>query len=256
MENIILRLKEEQLSQLILLATFAVIIFEFFLIYGYRRIGIYGHIAILVICVFVPEHRPHVSIPLGAVALLPLFRLIAEGLPVFTDKGLHWLFVLYFLMFISMLIFIRKNQFSIATRWVIALKLSPLAIGLGLLFSLVYSTIFSESHQIMSTTSRVGLSITILIFIGFIEELLFRGIIQGIFIEYTDLWTGVAITTVLFGIMHGPSGGFPAVFFGFVSGLVLCVTYVITNSLIFNTILHSSMNIFIFSGIPTWGAFI
>lgn len=90
-----------------------------------------------------------------------------------------------------------------------------------------------------------------LLLVGPVEELLFRGVVQGVLREAVDVNLAIVFASLLFGFAHvAATGGFhisslPYVLVTFVLGLVLGYVYERTESLVIPSIAHGIYNSFL-----------
>jgi membrane protease YdiL (CAAX protease family) len=72
-----------------------------------------------------------------------------------------------------------------------------------------------------------------MIVIGFLEEILFRGIVFRILQGWLGTWTAVLISVVVFALAHAPNAGVTAIALASVAGagLLLCAAYMLTGRL-------------------------
>jgi membrane protease YdiL (CAAX protease family) len=71
---------------------------------------------------------------------------------------------------------------------------------------------------------------------GLGEELLFRGVIQALLVEWTSLWPGVILASVLFGLAHAISTAY--LIYAALVGLYLGGIYVATGNLLVPALAH------------------
>lgn len=93
-----------------------------------------------------------------------------------------------------------------------------------------------ESYQ-RFYSSFIMLCLTVII-IPVIEELLFRGVIQNLFIKYIGLQKGLILTAIFFGILHGKSMLFIFLVFYFTGWL-----YFKTKNIIYAICVHICINL-------------
>lgn len=81
-----------------------------------------------------------------------------------------------------------------------------------------------------------------LVFTCVAEEVFFRGYVQNSFASITNQWTGIGIASILFGIVHFPSGPV-IVLFTCLAGLLYGLTYHFSGRLVAAIGMHFSVNI-------------
>lgn len=89
-----------------------------------------------------------------------------------------------------------------------------------------------------------------LLFVGFGEELLFRGIIQRDVEQAFDWQSGLILSSVLFGILHLTWRSAPEIFFTAAAGFILGYVYYRTRSLVGPVALHAVNNVMLVSVMP------
>jgi membrane protease YdiL (CAAX protease family) len=134
-------------------------------------------------------------------------------------------------------------------------KLSPvqLAVGLsGLLFAVVEYLILKPELVISELTwQSVWLPVLIfLVFTGFVEELMFRGVLQRAAVEAFGEWWGIIYISLLFAVMH--MGYKSLIDVGFVFLVALFFSWVVkkTGSLFGVTLAHGITNIGLYLILP------
>lgn len=97
----------------------------------------------------------------------------------------------------------------------------------------------------------VMIPITIL-FVGPGEELVFRGVVQGLFRRAYGVVPGIVIASVLFGVAHytalAGSGKLTYIVVTILLGLILGGLYELTNNILVPTIVHGIYNAILFAG--------
>jgi membrane protease YdiL (CAAX protease family) len=85
-------------------------------------------------------------------------------------------------------------------------SLIPLAVGLGLAYALSFmlapDTSTNGLYERMTWAAAVPFLVVIMLAPGFFEESLFRGYIQRRLLQRWSAWVAIAVTTMLFALMH------------------------------------------------------
>lgn len=97
------------------------------------------------------------------------------------------------------------------------------------------------------------LAVVMVGFVGFVEELLFRGVLQRVLERRLGMLPGLLLASALFGLMHSVYGSPMAILFASVVGLLFGVLYDVTDSLVLVSVTHGLMNVFLFGIIPLTG---
>lgn len=89
--------------------------------------------------------------------------------------------------------------------------------------------------------------------VGFVEELLFRGILQQVLEHRLGVVPGLVLASGLFGLMHSGHGVPEAMAFAAGIGLLFGVLYDVTDSLALVAALHGGLNVLLFGVLPLDG---
>jgi membrane protease YdiL (CAAX protease family) len=84
--------------------------------------------------------------------------------------------------------------------------------------------------------------LTLVVIAPFSEELIFRGYLLGKLRAKVPLWAAVLITSVLFGLLHVPGGGWSVAVDVFALSITLCLLRVYTGSIWASILLHMIKN--------------
>lgn len=105
------------------------------------------------------------------------------------------------------------------------------------------------------TVSDVAiLTVIMIVFVGFVEELLFRGILQKVLERRLGLVPGLLLASGIFALMHSGHGVPMAIAFAGGAGLLFGVVYDVTDSLVLVAVMHGGLNVLLFGVIPLDGA--
>ena len=142
-----------------------------------------------------------------ALMLLPLFRLLNVAMPVFFHLTLHSYVMVYAPMFIPIYL-ILKEKFI--TREEAGLTFErfwyylPLSVSLGL--ALGWGEYLILKPQMLTVENDLQdiiiLVLTMIIFVGVVEEFVFRSALQTVLQERIGLVSGLLLTSLIFGFMH------------------------------------------------------
>lgn len=188
-------------------------------------------------------------------ALVSILSLVSLSLPVFTTVRLLWLASIYTIMYVPLLLTVRYQKLSRRYVGLIINKatvyLVPLGILLGMALGVIeYRLLSALTIFTLQTSNLIVLSIVLLLFVAFVEELLFRSMLQQRFIERCGVIPGILITSAIFGLMHAGLANFVEVLYAGIVGVLLGVSFYKTKSLIFVTVINGVSNIAIFGLIP------
>jgi hypothetical protein len=102
----------------------------------------------------------------------------------------------------------------------------------------------------LSFENLLMLTIVMVFFVGLIEELIFRSVLQTRLEQALSAPESLLITSFLFGLMHSGYGTYYEMLYtGFV-GLVIGFIFYKTRSLPFIAVLHGFVNVFLFGILP------
>jgi Predicted metal-dependent membrane protease len=230
---------------------------EILIFLGKVEIAIWIHIGSLIALSLssISVKDPEIQKIHQALMLLPVLRLINLSMPVFFKTTLYTFIFVYGSLAIPVAIVIIHQRYSleqigvsmknIAAYMVLSIPLS-LALGFG-----EYLTIKS-GYLIPDLTFENLLKLTIIMvfFVGLIEELIFRSILQTRLEKALSVDDSLLITTLLFGLMHSGYGTFYEILYtGFV-GLIMGLIFYKTRSLPFIAVLHGFINVSLFGILP------
>jgi membrane protease YdiL (CAAX protease family) len=134
---------------------------------------------------------------------------------------------------------------NIGAYMILSIPLS-FALGLG-----EYLTIRAE-YLIPDLTfeNLLKLTIVMVFFVGLIEELIFRSILQTRLDQALSISESLLITSLLFGLMHSGYGTFHEIFYTSFVGFLIGLAFYKTKSLPFIVVLHGFINVFLFGILP------
>lgn len=190
-----------------------------------------------------------------ALMLLPILRLVNLSMPVFFDTTLYTFIFVYGPLLIPLAIIVINQRSSFEHVGITAKNLPAytiLSIPLGFLLGLGEYLTIRTGYLIpdLSIVNLLKLTFIMVFFVGLVEELIFRSILQTRLEEALGMKEGVLIAGLLFGLMHSGYGTFYEVLYtGFV-GLFIGFAFYKTRSLPFVVVLHGLVNVFLFGVLP------
>lgn len=236
--------------------TILIVCSEVALLVGRTDIALWGHFVTLVGCVFATALAPRNSSALTALAFLPLFRLVNLGMPRLTDVTLYWLVLVYGAFLPSLYVLYRARGRGLSD-WDPGrtLRLLVPAAVVGALLAGVRAALFSARPLVssLSLPQLALLFVVMFVFVGLVEEMLFRGLIQPELTARVGRAGGIGLTALLFGAMYASSRLGSTVLFGVGLGLVVGYVYDRTTSLATACVIRGTMNVFLFGFIPLSG---
>jgi hypothetical protein len=191
-----------------------------------------------------------------AMALPPLLRLLSLSLPLYAFPQIYWYLIIGVPVFFACGMVVRLGN---STREDLGLRLSLRTLPLQLLVGLTGILIGYAEYMLLRPAPLVtALSIEQLwlpalilaFFTGFLEEFLFRGVLQSAAIERLGRVTGVVGVAALFAIFHFGTQSPAAIGLIFVVGLYFGAALLYTRSLIGVTLAHALANISLLLVLP------
>jgi uncharacterized protein len=230
---------------------------ELLIFYGRVEIAVWVHIGTIIALslsnVFIKDSDIYRIYQ--AIMLLPILRLINLSMPIFFKTTLYTFLFIYGTLAIPVAVIIIHQRASLEQIGISMKNIGffmVLSIPLGFLLGLgEYLTIRTE-YLIpdLSFVNLLKLTFVMVFFVGLIEELIFRSILQTRLEQALNVHEAILITSILFGLMHSGYGTFNEILYtGFV-GFVLGFAFYKTRSLPFIAVLHGFVNVFLFAILP------
>ena len=225
---------------------------EVFLFYGHVDPALWLHAVALLLCLILPLKLTEQTKICKAFFLLPLFRLVNLGMPIFFNVTLLWYPIIYGPLIPAGVLIAKDLAVSITAGWRYGILLAPLAIPLSAVMSAIEFSIITPGALIPSDSvfEVTLIALVMLLFVGFVEELLYRAILQRTLTEYLGFIPALFVANALFGLMHSAYGEPLEIVFAGVLGLVYGIFYRYTDSLLYVTVLHGLLNTFLFGIYP------
>lgn len=195
---------------------------------------------------------------LQALMLLPLLRLVNISMPVFYEMTLYSYIFIYAPLLIPVYLVAVHQKYTAAQ-----LGLNRVNLKVIIPFSIVVALAIAEGEYYiirpgylipdLSFLSMLKLSLVMILFIGLVEELIFRSIVQTRLEETFGLFCGLLVTSLMFGIMHSGYGTMYEMLFTSLAGLAVGYLFQVTRSLLLIALTHGLVNVFLFGVIPHLG---
>lgn len=194
---------------------------------------------------------------LQIIMLIPLLRIINTSMPIFFSLTIYWFPLIYSPMYIPIYL-AAKNQGY--TKEQIGLNLSarkmlihiPVGLLIGIALACIEYIILNPESLIedLSLSNLIKIILIMFLFIGLVEELIFRSILQTKLEQLFNPSYGLLITSLIFGAMHSGYGLPLEVIFATSAGLLIGYLFQRTKSLILITSIHGAINVFLFAVLP------
>jgi membrane protease YdiL (CAAX protease family) len=188
-----------------------------------------------------------------AFALAPLIRLLSLSIPLTTFPFVYWYLIigtpLLLAAFLTARVMgVKRTEIGLNRGHLLFQLLIGLS-GLGLGY-LEYLILRPESLLPTFTWGQFGLTALILLFFtGFLEEYIFRGLMQHAALKSLGWW-GLLYVSALFAVLHIGYQSSLDVLFVFVVGLFFSLVVYKTNSLLGVSLAHCLTNISLFIIFP------
>jgi hypothetical protein len=182
-------------------------------------------------------------------SLIPLIRIISLSMPLADIPQIWWYPIIYLPLLAAAIVVMRLLEYKpsdIGIRFgfiPFQLIIGLVGIGLGIL---EYRILFPESLITELSWQAAWLPALILaLSTGFVEELIFRGILQKVSVDLFGIW-GIVYTSILFAILH--IGFLSWVDIVFVFAIALFFGWIVhkTRSLLGVILCHGIINIVLF----------
>lgn len=240
-------------SAAVVLPTIAIVASEGALFFGHVLPALWGHLATLLLCALAPLWIDDDVAMFQIFALVPVFRLVNLGMPVFVELTVYWFPLVYGPLIPAILVLGRAdNPVSLALEVKPTLLALPLAIPVSAALGAIEYAIIEPEALIPAWSIAELLLITavMILFVGLVEELLFRAVLQDALVDRLGVWPGILLASGIFGLMHsGYQVPAELVFAGSI-GLLFGYVYHRTDSVALVTIMHGVLNVFLFAVIP------
>jgi membrane protease YdiL (CAAX protease family) len=250
--------KQELISKYsldLIIPVLVIILAESLIFLGYMQAAMIVHAAILALLVLSASITTNRIYP--ALMLLPLFRLLNVATPVFFQLTLYSYSLVYAPMFIP-IYFIIKEGFISRSEAGLTLKgfwlYLPLAVSVGFVlgwgeYNVLHSSSLVPDYGIKSI---LVLSCIMILFVGLVEEFVFRSALQTVLQERLGSIAGLLASSVIFGFMHSGYHLPLEILFVSLAGVVFGLLFWATKSLPVIALTHGFTNISLFLVAPAY----
>lgn len=223
---------------------------------SYYGLGIHlvNLLAIILIAIFSPIEIKEKNI-LQALTLPIILRIINISMPQFFTTTFLQYPLIYGIMFIPIYQIIKVQQMSSNEIGLNFKKLHiylPLAFQIGIAVAFVEYMILNPEPLIskIRLSDIILLSIIMIVFIGTIEETIFRSIIQTRIEKVFGTRNGILLSGSIFGIMHTGYGIIDEVMFASIYGIFIAIIFQKTRNLPFIISIHGISNVMLYGVFP------
>lgn len=229
---------------------------EYALLVGSVEYTLWGHFLTLLFSLGIAYRAREAAQAYASFGLLSTFRLVTLGMPTFVETELLQLVIVHlpFVPVFAMVLRARGASFVFGERLRTVLAL-PVVAGLGVALAHVEYQIVEPGALISAWTPGqiVLIAVVMTVFVGLVEELLFRGLLQKTLGRHFGRVWGVLLASAAFGLMHSAYGVPQEVLFAGLVGVVLGVVYELTDDLFLVTVFHGVLNVVLFAYVPLQG---
>jgi membrane protease YdiL (CAAX protease family) len=239
----------------LLLSSALIAIAETLIFFGHFQAAVAIHALNLIALVLSAAYIENRVYPI--LMLLPLFRLLNLAMPVFFTLTLYSFPLVYAPMFLPIYLIIKNESLS---RAELGLTLKgiyyyiPLGIAVGLLlgwgeYNVIHPQILTPN---VGVQGLLELSLIMVLFVGLVEEFIFRSALQTVASEKLGQIRGLVVASILFGFMHGGYHLTTEILFTAAAGLIFGILFLKTSSLPLVTLAHGVTNVSLFLIVPVY----
>ncbi len=246
------------MKKVIYLPILGIVAGESLMFFGHVYLGLAMHIinlqAITLFLIF-SNFPADIKNVVQSLFLLLEMRVITLAMPMFFTITLLWYPLVYGVMFISIYFIVRNQQISSGEIGLDYKKLNqymPAALLIGAGTGLLEYQIL---HPIpMITNLRLPnlflVAIVMFVFVGAVEELIFRSILQTRLEKVFSQKSGILMSGILFGVMYSGYGLMTEILFASFFGILLGYIFQKTRSLPFILVIRGIANLLLFGILP------
>lgn len=189
-----------------------------------------------------------------SLALVPLIRIISLSMPLANIPQIWWYPIIYIPLLVAAfqvvrLLGIKREQVGLAVKHItvqFGIALTGILFGIGEYF------ILSEEAEITGLVLKETWLLSaflLIVFTGFVEEFIFRGVLQHAAVQAFGSW-GIVYVSLLFAIVHLIHNSILDLVYVFIIALLFGWAVKRTGSLLGVTLSHGIANIVLFLVMP------
>ncbi len=220
------------------------------------RVGLVLHVVLLMMLLLHTARtwgRPGHKLVL-CLSFAPLIRLLSLSMPLAGFTRIYWYFIVSVPLITATFVALRILGFS---RMELGLNLKGIPVQMlvtftGLSLGYIEYRILRPAPLAASLAWReVWLpALILLVCTGFIEELIFRGMMQQAVTKVLGIWWGIIYVAMLFAVLHVGYQSLSDVIFVFIVALFFGIVKAHTGSILGVTLAHGLTNILLFLTMP------
>lgn len=241
----------------IAIPSMVIIMAELSLFLGHTKFSTWVHV-ILLVCLTLSAisfNDANKKYLLRAFILLSMLRILNLSMPVFFEMTLYSYVFIYAPLLIPIYVLAKDQGLDmgyLGMRRGIKYYYLPLALLVSLIIAVGEFMIIKPGYLIpdLSFFNLLKLSLVMVIFVGYFEEIIFRAILQTKLEEMIGNYRGLFLASILFGIMHSGYGTPYEMLFTAFAGLMMGYMYQRSRSLFLVSITHGFVNVFLFGVLP------
>jgi membrane protease YdiL (CAAX protease family) len=242
----------------IYLSVLGIVVGELNILLGHVPAGIVVHIfnlQIITIGLIFGSFSSDIKNVLQSMLLLLLVRMISIAIPQFFPITLLWYPLIYGIMFLPIYLIIKNQKIPLRDLGIDFRRLHfylPLALLIGVAFAALEYRILNPAALIENTqiSNFVIIVIVMFAFVGAVEELIFRSILQTRLEKVIGLNNGLLLSSLLFGMMHSVYGQITEILFACFFGIIIGYIFQKTRSFPFILAINGTSNVFLFGILP------
>jgi hypothetical protein len=179
-------------------------------------------------------------------------------MPIFSDITLYSVFLIYIPLAVLAMVAIFYQQLTREEMGVNFRRIwlyFPLSILISFGLSAGEYMVIQTNYLIsdLSPLQLLKLTVVMVFFVGLVEEIIFRSILQTRLNKILGIRGGILLSGVLFGFMHSGYGTFYEILYISFTGVIIGYIFYKTRSLPLVTLVHGFVNVFLFGFIPHLG---
>jgi len=189
--------------------------------------------------------------------LLPLFRLLNIAMPVFFKLTIYSYSLVYAPMFIPIYYILKEKVISISEAGITVKGFwfyLPLAIVVGFALGWGENNVLHAGSLIpdINLKNILLLSLTMTLFVGVVEEFMFRSALQTVLEQRLGSIGGLLACSIIFGFMHSGYRLPLEVLYVTFAGVIFGLLFWLTKSLPIIALAHGITNISLFLVVPVY----
>jgi uncharacterized protein len=230
-----------------------IILAELLIFWGNMQVAMIVHAINLIFIILASIYINNRIYPV--LMLLPLFRLLNVAMPGFFQLTLYSYSLVYAPMFIP-IYYVMKERMLSRSEAGITLEgfwfFLPLAVAIGFALGWGENSVLGSGVLVpdSSIKSILILTLTMVLFVGFVEEFIFRSALQTVMEERLGAIVGLVLASIIFGFMHSGYHLTLELLYVSFAGMVFGFLFWMTKSLPVISVAHGVTNVSLFLVAP------